>query len=95
MINPQNQRVTKMVEVLEQTNLFSADEMTLIEDYLSGNEQEEALEKLTFHDLTTVPDSVSSKMRSLAYDLVNKGREEEAGRLGRLLFAVGQSTAMK
>ena len=92
MINPQNQRVTKMVEVLEQTNLFSADEMTLIEDYLSGNEQEEALEKLTFHDLTTVPDSVSSKMRSLAYDLVNKGREEEAGRLGRLLFAVGQST---
>ena len=34
MINPQNQRAAKIVELLEQTNLFTADEIALAEDYL-------------------------------------------------------------
>ena len=43
MINPQNQRITKIVELFEQTNLFTADEITLIEDYLSGTAGKEEI----------------------------------------------------
>ena len=46
MINPQNQRVVKIVETLEQMNLFTGDEITLMEDYLSGTLEDQALEKL-------------------------------------------------
>lgn len=58
MINPQNQRAAKIVELLEQTNLFTADEIALAEDYLSGAAGEEALEKLAFRDLTADRKSV-------------------------------------
>ncbi len=40
MINPQNQRIVKIVEILEQTNLFTEDETVLMEDYLTGRHDE-------------------------------------------------------
>ncbi len=92
MINPQNQKIAKIVETLEQMNLFTADEITLMEDFLNGGLEEPELEKLAFRDLTAVPDDVSSRMSSLTADLINKGRNEEANRLGKILFAAGQST---
>ena len=36
MINPQNQRTEKIIETLEQMNLFSGDEITLMEDFQIG-----------------------------------------------------------
>ena len=92
MINPQNQRAAKIVELLEQTNLFTADEIALAEDYLSGAAGEEALEKLAFRDLTVAPEEVAAKLRSMGIDLINKGRDQEAERLAHILFAAGQST---
>lgn len=92
MINPQNQRLVKIVETLEQMNLFTADEITLMEDFLNGALEEQALEKLAFRDLSMVSADVSGKMSSLVLDLINKGRSEEAYRLGKILFTVGQST---
>lgn len=92
MINPQNQRIEKMIEVLEQMNLFTGDEITLMEDFLNGAVDEQALEKLTFHDLTTAPNETIVKMRGLGQEMVNRGRYEEASRLGKILFAVGAST---
>ena len=92
MINPQNQRLVKIVETLEQMNLFTADEITLMEDFLNGVLEESALEKLAFRDLSAVQSDVSSRMSSQIVDLLNKGRNEEAYRLGKILFAVGQST---
>lgn len=92
MINPQNQRAAKIVELLEQTNLFTADEIALAEDYLSGAAGEEALEKLAFRDLTAAPVEVAARLRSMGIDLINKGRDQEAERLAHILFAAGQST---
>ena len=45
MIQPKDQRITKMLDLLEQFQLFSADEMTLLEEYLSGSVKEEEIEK--------------------------------------------------
>ncbi|WP_300839626.1 DUF4132 domain-containing protein [uncultured Acetatifactor sp.] len=92
MINPQNQRITKIVELFEQTNLFTADEITLIEDYLSGTAGKEEIEKLDFRDLSAVPTDLASKIRVLGMELMNKGHDEEAGKLGDILFAAGQSS---
>lgn len=92
MINPQNQRAAKIVELLEQTNLFTADEIALAEDYLSGAAGEEALKKLAFRDLTAAPEEVAARLRSMGIDLINKGRDQEAERLAHILFAAGQST---
>ncbi|MCI8800009.1 MAG: DUF4132 domain-containing protein [Lachnospiraceae bacterium] len=92
MINPRDQRITKMVELFEQMNLFTADELTLIEDYLTGAAEEQELEKLTFRDLSGVPQDVVNAMVSLFTDLVNKGREEKE-KLANILFTAGQSTS--
>lgn len=92
MINPQNQKLVKIVETLEQMNLFTADEITLMEDFLNGALEEPALEKLAFRDLSMVPADVSGKMSAHVQELINRGRNEEAYRLGKILFAVGQST---
>ena len=88
MINPRDQRITKMVELFEQMNLFTADELTLIEDYLTGAAEEQELEKLTFRDLSGVPQDVVNAMVSLFTDLVNKGREEKE-KLANILFTAG------
>ena len=50
MINPQNQRITKVIETLEQMNLFAAEEITQMEDFLNGTADESAVEKLAFRD---------------------------------------------
>lgn len=92
MINPQNQRITKIVETLEQMNLFSADEITLMEDFLNGAAEETALETLGFRDLSGVSADLAGRMSALVQELTNKGRDEEAYRLGKILFAVGRST---
>lgn len=92
MINPQNQRIVKIVEILEQTNLFTEDETVLMEDYLTGRHDDQALEKLAFRDLSVVPGELSAQIRNIGNELANRGRGEEAARLGRLLFALGQST---
>ena len=92
MINPQNQRIVKIVEILEQTNLFTEDETVLMEDYLTGRHDDQALEKLAFRDLSVVPGELSAQIRNIGNELANRGRGEGAARLGRLLFALGQST---
>ncbi len=88
MINPQNQRTAKIVELFQQMNLFSEDELTWMEDYLSGAVEGEPSEKLPFRDLTSVPGDLAIKMR----ELVRKAPDQEVTKLCDLLFAIGQST---
>ena len=95
MINPQNQRIMKIVELFEQMNLFSPEEMTMIEDYLTGNGNQEEIERLPFRDRSVVPGSLAARMKALGEELMNRGREEDAGRLGEILFTVGQSTCFQ
>ena len=93
MIQPKDQRITKMLDLLEQFQLFSADEMTLLEEYLSGSVKEEEIEKLPFRDLSGVPDDLTAKTRELLLEYMDRGRSQEADRLSRILFAAGQSTS--
>ena len=95
MINPQNQRITKIVELFEKMNLFTADEITQIEDYLSGAAGKEGIEKLNFRDLSAVPAELATDMRLLGLELLNRGHDTEAGKLGDILFSVGQSTCSR
>lgn len=93
MFNPKDQRITEIVELLEQINLISADEIEIIEDYLTEAADEQVLEKLTFRDLSVVPGDLSAKVSMLLRKLLNRGRNEEAGKLGKVLFILGQSTS--
>ncbi len=84
MIQPKDQRITKMLDLLEQFQLFSADEMTLLEEYLSGSVKEEEIEKLPFRDLSGVPDDLTAKTRELLLEYMDRGRSQEADRLSRI-----------
>ena len=93
MIQPKDQRISKMLDLLEQFQLFSADEMTLLEEYLSGAAREEEIEKLPFRDLSGIPNDLTAKTRGLLLEYMDRGRSQEADRLSRILFAAGQSTS--
>lgn len=98
MIHPNNQRVMKIMELLEQTNLFSSDDLTKIEDYLTedGDEREVeqlGLQNLEFQDLSERLDGVKTKFTSLFSELAQKGRYKEGEKLAKILFAIGQSTS--
>ena len=88
MINPQNQRTAKIMELLQRTGLFSEDELNWMEDYLDGARDEAELEKLRFHDLSAVPGDLAAKIR----EMMQKAPDQEAGKLSKLLFAIGHST---
>lgn len=88
MINPQNQRTAKIMELLQQTGLFSEDELIWTEDYLSGEEDGAGLPKLQFRDFSAVPGELAMKIR----EFMRKAPDQMAGRLAELLFAVGHST---
>lgn len=98
MIQPNNQRIMKIMELLEQTNLFPSDDLTKIEDYLveDGDEREVeelGLRNLEFQDLSGCLNRFHDRFHSLFSELVNKGRNKEGEKLAKLLFAVGQSTS--
>ncbi len=91
MRNPKNVQNQKILEVLDQLNLSEA-ELETAETYLAGEAGEGGLERFAFRNLERVqPDKAVKLFR----DYMRKGRKEEADRLFRLLFAVGQSTCYK
>ena len=59
-----------------------------MEDYLDGARDEAELEKLRFHDLSAVPGDLAAKIR----EMMQKAPDQEAGKLSKLLFAIGHST---
>ena len=93
MINPKDQRISKTVELFEEMNLFTQDEITWMEDYLSGTAGEESLEKIAFRNLSGVNQDLKTKMSALLLEFSNKGRNEELEKVSRILFAAGQSTS--
>ena len=56
MIQPNNKRIAKIMELLEQTGLFTSDDLTKIEDYLMEEEEREVeqlgLQNLEIQNLT-------------------------------------------
>ncbi|MCM1065857.1 MAG: DUF4132 domain-containing protein [Eubacterium sp.] len=90
MIQPEEQRIMKIMEILQQTNLFTGEELTLAEDYMLGREKWQEVEKLAFRDLSGIPAEKANYINQLA----GRGVKEEARRLAQFLFAAGQSTSM-
>lgn len=98
MINPQEQRIQKIVNLLEATNLFSSNELETAEDYLTAQEGQEAgyqaqVEQLSLRNLAALPNSMAANFIQLFSELSNKGRNEEARKLADILFAAGRSSA--
>ncbi len=88
MMNPKDSNNRKTEEVLELLSL-TGQELALAEAYLIGEEGEEALESISFRDLSVIP---AEKPLKLFRDLLKRGKKEEMGRLFSLLFSIGQST---
>lgn len=95
MIHPEEQRIMKMMEVLERSSLFAKDELALAEDYLLGNAGQQELETLAFRDMSGASDHTVAGFATIFEELMNKGRMEEGRRLVQILFAAGQTTCMK
>ena len=92
MINPQEQRLMKTLEALENLQVFTEEEMEMAENYLQGNSDEEILEKFPLRDLKKVPSESAAKVNLLFHEMESKGRMEDMERLSRLLFAVGMTS---
>ncbi len=91
MMNSRDMHSRKLIEVIEQIPL-SKEQMALAEDYLTQEAGDEALERFDFMDLSEIPEGKAAKV---FYELSRRGRKEEAGRLFKLLFAIGRSTCYK
>ena len=90
MIGPDNQYVMKVVEQLEEENLFSSYELSLMEDYLCGNAEDEVLEKFDYHDLSHM--AKLRMVRKLYEMILMEGWIDQAKRLENLLFAIGEAS---
>lgn len=94
MIHSEDQRITKAREALEQTELFTDDELSLAEDYLLGSVGQQELEKLAFRDMSNLSSDKAQQCESALSLLMNTGGSAEARRMAQFLFAAGQSTSM-
>jgi len=98
LIHSRDQRMTKMVELLEETKQFTPGEMETIEDYLTGGSEEAvlagiAVKKFPLRDLAGIPSGTTSKISMLFNELINKGKKDEAEKLADLFFTVGKTSA--
>lgn len=94
MIHSEDQRITKAREALEQTELFTDDELSLAEDYLLGSVEQQELEKLAFRDMSNLSSDKAQVCESTLSQLMNQGGSGEARRMAQFLFAAGQSTSI-
>ncbi len=93
MISPKDSYATKIVEKLEKGNVFSSEEISMIEDYLCGDAGDEVLEKIGYHDLSKTEEPLA--INNIYTNMLEKGRIDEAKRLEDLLFAIGEVSAYK
>ena len=94
MIHPEDHRITKIMESLEQAGLFTEEELTLAEDYLMGVVDRQELGKLAFRDMSGLSSNIATGFKSSFMELVRRGGMEEGRKLASILFAAGQSTCM-
>ena len=91
MMQPQDIQTRKMMELLEGLHL-SEKEMLAAQDYLTGAEGEAILERISFHDLSSLPDGTKDDFRTTFRKMINRGRKEAAQKLFAVVFTVGRST---
>lgn len=91
MINAKEQKVEKFMKFFERMDRLTSNEITWIWDYLTQEADDQILENLTFRDMSGIPEE--QKISMAFYSLVDKGELELAERLGKVFFALGQSTS--
>ena len=64
MIHPEDHRITKIMESLEQAGLFTEEELTLAEDYLMGVVDRQELGKLAFRDMSGLSSNIATGLKS-------------------------------
>lgn len=91
MYNPNNQRVLKIMELLERTKVFTPGELTAAESYLLGETDGREIDQFPFRDLSQIPSDLCAKFIMLFPELA--GRGEEGEKLAKILFSAGESTS--
>lgn len=91
MYNPQNQRVLKVMELLERTKVFTPDELVAAETYLLGESDGAEIERFPFRDLSRIPSDLGGRFVTLFPELADRG--EEGKKLANILFTAGESTS--
>ena len=93
MISPKDSYAAKAAALLEKENLFSAEEISLIEDYLCGEAGDEALAEIGYRDLSEAAQPLA--VNNIYMNMLEKGMLDEAKRLEDLLFAAGEASCYK
>ncbi len=91
MIGPKNDDVMKIVELLEKEGRFSGEEVSLIEEYLSGEVGDEVLEKFAYRDLEGM--DCINKLQNFYFNMLTQGKENEARKIEKLFFTIGEASS--
>ena len=95
MINPQQQRVQKILDLLEETKVFSSEELEAAEEYLTEEQEEagtERVDRFPLRDMSCVPSDVAGRFTQMFGELAGKGKNDLARKLGRILFTAGRTS---
>ncbi len=95
MINPQEQRIQKILDLLEETKVFSPEELEAAEEYLSEEQEEtgmERVDKFPLRDMSSVSSGMAGQFTQMFSELASKGKNDLARKLGRILFTAGQTS---
>ena len=97
MINPQEQRIQKILELLEDAKVFTPQELEAAEEYLSEEEEQEAggkspISSFPLRDLASVSGDMANRFAQHFRELESKGRKDLARKLADILFAAGRTS---
>lgn len=95
MMNQRNQLLDRIEGLLEETGVFTPDEVEKVVDYISGNGDRAAIDAMPLRDMSSIRDDVASKMKDLMYEMIRRERDEVADRLSDVLFAAGRTSSYK
>ena len=61
MIYPENQKVSALIDLLEQTDLFTSRELNVMEEYLLGETEGKLPEQLHYRDMSQIGKETAKK----------------------------------
>ena len=67
MIYPENQKVSALIDLLEQTDLFTSRELNVMEEYLLGETEGKLPEQLHYRDMSQIGKETAKKMAAFPY----------------------------
>jgi len=80
--------LTEIVDILDESDVFTDEEIRLIEEYFAGG-GDEILEKLEYREISCISEELQEELLWL----IRNGMDEEARKAGNVYFAAGELNA--